>query len=144
MIELVAVLFTFLCGVASARFVRWLVAQQEPVVAGMPSTHVAVSRITGRILFVTRADADIVLDCIAGNDHPSRCVAPPGAPFAVRVSAFGSTWFADAMERFLERLAAEDRMVTFELASGPDGDRIDVHNETTRMRFDLRSRVGLT
>ena len=137
-----ALAFTFLVAVLMARFVRWLAAQQP--VADVPAIRPTVSRVTGRILFVTPDDTDIVLDCIAGDDHPSRCGALPGTPFTVRVGVFGSTWFADSMVRFLERLVSEDRLVSFELATGPDGDRIDVRSEATRMRFDLRSRVGLT
>lgn len=139
------IVLTILWGAVAAWSVRQLGTSPSRAAALPPAGVLPrTSRVTGRILFLTRAGDDLVLDCVAGTDHPARSQALPGSPFTVRVSAFGSTWFADAMERFLERLAVEDREVTFELATGPDGDRVDVRSEATRMRFDLRSRVGLT
>ena len=145
---MVAAMIVLATAVATGVVLRLVVASEmrsdAPPPPAEPASVPLSTRIVCRVLFVTRVGEDLILDCVAAHGHPSRTQAAPGTPFAVGVSAFSSTWFADSMERFLRHLAAEDRVVSFELATGPAGDRLDVRSETTRMRFDLRSRVGLS
>jgi streptogramin lyase len=138
----VALVVTGLALWTTAAFLKSVASERGRAAGSAPLA--APTRIVGRILFVSREDTDLVLDCVAASGHPARSQVAPGIPFSVRVSAFGSTWFADSMQGFLERLARENRIAAFELATGPDGDRLDVSSEATRMRFDFRSGAGLS
>lgn len=100
-------------------------------------------RIHGRILFVTRYDDHLVLDCVAGACHPAQCSLAPGTPFALTVEPAGPTWFGDAVEAMVARWAEEDAVVDFFVVVGPEGERVDVHGDRSRVRLDIRARAGL-
>lgn len=97
----------------------------------------------GRILFVARRGDHLVLDCVAGSCQPARCSLAPGTPFALTVEAVGPPWFADAVEAMVARWAEEDAVVELLVVVGPEGERVDVHRDRSRVRLDVRASAGL-
>lgn len=100
-------------------------------------------RISGRILFVDRREDHLVLDCVAGWSHPSLCSLAPGTPFALTVEPAGPAWFGDAVESMVARWAEEDALVDFHVVVDPDGERVDVQGERSRVRLEVRRHAGL-
>ncbi|HEX2039882.1 MAG TPA: hypothetical protein VHF47_09160 [Acidimicrobiales bacterium] len=100
-------------------------------------------RIRGRILFVGRRDDGLVLDCVAGACHPAMCTLAPGTPFTLSVEPAGPPWFADAVEGMVARWAEEDALVEFLVTVGPDGERVDVRGDRSRVLLDVRDHAGL-
>jgi hypothetical protein len=100
-------------------------------------------RIHGRILFVARYDDQLVLDCVAGACHPAQRSLAPGTPFALTVAPAGPAWFGDAVAAMVARWAEEDAVVDFLVVVGPEGERVDVHGDRSRVRLDVRARAGL-
>ncbi|HEX2039180.1 MAG TPA: hypothetical protein VHF47_05530 [Acidimicrobiales bacterium] len=101
-------------------------------------------RIRGRILFVSRRHDELVLDCVAGSCHPAMCTLAPGTPFTLSVEPVRPSWFADAVEAMVARWAEEGTLVELLVTVGPDGERVDVRGDRSRVRLDVRDHAGLT
>ncbi len=110
-----------------------------PLVGCEPRTE----RIEGRILFVDCRQDELVLDCVAGAGHPAMCSLAPGTPFTLSVEPAGPEWFGDAVEGMVVRWAEEDAVVEFLVTAGPEGERVDVRGNRSRVRLDVRAHAGL-
>lgn len=105
--------------------------------------HPHTERIRGHILFVGRQADELVLDCVAGACHPAMCSLAPGTPFTLAVEPGGPPWFGEAVESMVARWADEDALVEFLVSAGPDGERVDVQADRSRVRLEVRTHAGL-
>jgi hypothetical protein len=101
----------------------------------------AVQRLGCRILFVERSvlTDEVVVDCVVvDSEH-----LPAGTPFSLTVADLGTGWFGDIAEGMLRRWADEDTVVSLDVAEERAHSRVEARDKSSRVRLDVRRRVGL-
>lgn len=100
-----------------------------------------VEQVACRIVFVERRlhTDEVVIDCVV-VDSPR---VPAGTPFSLTVANLETGWFADVVDTMLRRWADEDTVVRLDVAADDGGSRVDARSDSSRVRLDVRRRVGL-